>query len=181
MQNNDRRIDPLTKPWDRLPNYDIPGEIDAGWRCGYQGNNHYDSNGLSNYQNRTRDHVVTRPEGYVPYQSVVQPDGRYAYNPHRTQYPRTRNEEYDAGRTALLPAARQYEFMLNRSDNYVHRPGEVVTMGIDYDQMRTAPIRQPQQPMMDQYGRPVVQGPIHGSMGPPPLPHMYGSYYGGQR
>lgn len=57
--------------------------------------------------------------------------------------------------------------MMNRSDNFVHQAGEVVTMGINYDQMRTATVLPLQQSMLDQYGRPVLplgsvaaQGPL---------------------
>lgn len=164
-------------PWDLDPNYDVPRYRD-GWRLpqGY-----FSPDGMARNPAYGSGYVVTRPAGYAPYQSVVQPDGRYAYNPSQDQYPRTVGQERLSGRTTLHPASRQVESIVNRSNHYVHRPGEVVTMGIDYDQMRTAPIRQPQQPMMDQYGRPVVQGPARGSMGPPPLPHMYGGNRGGQR
>jgi hypothetical protein len=190
MDERPRRFDPATgqyvylQPWELqhiIPDYDIPESIAAGWRKGNEGRSYFGPDGMSRYQNRGREYIVTRPEGYVPYQSVVQPNGRYAYNPNQHQYPRTRSEELGSGGMALLPQARQYEFMVNRSDHYVHQPGEVVEMGINYDQMRTAPVPQPQQPIMDQYGRPVVQGPIYGSMGAPPLPHMYGGYGGGQR
>jgi hypothetical protein len=77
--------------------------------------------------------------------------------------------------------------MLNRSDHYMHQPGEEVVMGFDYSQMRTATIAQPQQPMLDQYGRPVLlpgSAATQGLMAPPPDPRYpaggYGSY-GGQR
>lgn len=30
--------------------------------------------------------ALIRPRDYVPFQSVFQPDGRYAYNPQGTQY-----------------------------------------------------------------------------------------------
>jgi hypothetical protein len=190
MDDRPYLLDPATgeyvylEPWELqhiIPNYDVPTDIPAGWRHGNEGRNYYAPDGMASYESRTGQHLVTRPEGYVPYQSVVQPDGRFAYNPNQDQYPRSRAQELRSGRRALLPQARQYEFMLNRSDHYVHQPGEVVEMGVDFGHMRTAPMPQPQQPMIDQYGRPVVQGPIHGSMGPPPLPHMYGGYGGGQR
>ena len=106
-----------------------------GWRIG---DRHYKSDGTR----RTRqgfdapaDFVVTRPDGYVPYQSVVQPDGRYAYDPNQDQYPRTSIQE----RQAYDHAIRQMEFALNRSDHYEHQPGEEVVMGFDYSQMRTMP------------------------------------------
>lgn len=118
--------------------YDIPDDIYSGWRIGSR---NYSRNG---HGLRGRDdYVVTRPEGYVPYQSVIQRDGRHAYNPNldrREQYPRTRDEEQNSGRMALLPQARQYEFALNRSDHYVHRPGQEVVMGIDQSQMRIQPM-----------------------------------------
>jgi hypothetical protein len=34
------------------------------------------------------------PDGYVLYQSVVQPDGRYAYDPDRVQYPKEQLMSY---------------------------------------------------------------------------------------
>lgn len=65
-------------------------------------------------------------------------------------------------------------------------------MGIYYDHMRTATITQHQQPMVDQYGRPVLQqqpaagqgsgqGYMQGAMGPPDPRDGYGGGYGGQR
>ena len=178
---------PELEPWDLqrlVPGYDIPSNINDGWRVG---NSYYGPDGLRAGGRRQGGHVVTRPEGYVPWQSVVQPDGRHAYDPNVApydQYPRTRDQELDIGRPSLLPQARQFEFMMNRSDNFVHQPGEVVTMGIDYDQMRTAA----PQPMVDQYGRPVLPPGFvapQGLMGPPPNPRNpaggYGGSYGGQR
>lgn len=123
----------------------------------------------------------------MPYQSVVQPDGRYAYNPNQDQYPRKRGQGLFSARTAFLPQARQFEFTMNRSDNFVHQPGEVVTMGINHDRMRTA-APPSQQPMLDHNGRPVLPpGSVaaQGSLGPPPNPRnpadRYGGGYGGQR
>jgi len=151
--------DQLTGQWlsrqnyQYLSNYDIPTSMAEGWKFD---RSYYGSDGMQRGQHRDGDYVVTRPHGYVPYQSVVQPYGRYAYNPNQDQYPRRRDEERASGRTALLPQVRQFEFTMNRSDNYVHRPGEVVTMGIDYDQMPTAVVPPPQQPMLDQYGRPTL-------------------------
>jgi len=180
---------------------DVPTNMFSGWRLG--GRSYFDANGIGHNQ-RTQDWVVTRPEGYVPYQSIVQPDGRHAYDPNafsRDQYPRTRHQEL--GRTALLPAARQYEFMLNRSDHYPHQPGEAVEMGLNYNQMRTQPWPAnpiapsgsgyigAQQPMLDQYGRSMLlqgsavmqaplQGPMQGPMmGPPPDPRYPPGGYGG--
>ena len=156
-------LEPRDLQW-AIPGYDIPTNMPAGWRSN---GSYYTPEGLWNHRSRQGDYIVTRPEGYVPYQSVVQPDGRHAYDPNEAsweRYPRTRAEELESGRTALLPQARQFEFMLNRSDNYVHRPGEKVEMGINYDQMRTAP---------------------QGLMGPPPNPRNpsggYGGSHGGQR
>jgi hypothetical protein len=189
----DQRIDPATgryyslPPWELqylIPNYDVRTNIRNGWRVD-PGNIYYSSDGMARHRYRENDYIVTRPEGYVPYQSVVQPDGRYAYNPDQHQYPYTRDQELDAGGIALLPQARQFEFMLNRNNHYPHRPGEAVEMGIDYSQMRTAATQPPQQATLDQYGRPVLlPGPAatQGSMGPPPNPAGgYGGDYGGQR
>ena len=146
----------------------------------------YQSDGIRRGGLSPDDYVVTRPGGYVPYQSVIQPDGRYAYDPNQDQYPRMTYHELMSGRTAFLPQARQFEFMMSRSDKHVHRPGEMVEMGINYDQMRTA--ASPQQPMLDQYGRPVLQPGFaapQGLMGPTPRPGNpaggYGGSYGGQR
>lgn len=85
------------------------------------------------------DDVVTRPAGYVPYQSVVQPDGRYAYNPAQ-DYPRTVDEEMALGRRAQTTAERRQEFMRHRSDLYPHLGGEQVRMVVDYSRMRTQPM-----------------------------------------
>lgn len=147
-----------------IPNYDVPDKIRDGWRMPSA---YYSAEGMS--RTHPGDYIVTRPEGYVPYQSVVQPDGRYAYNPDHRQYPRKQGQELRPGRNALHPASRQIEFIVNRGNHYPHQPGEEVRMGINYDQMRTATIPQPQQPMVDQYGRPMVQG------------YGYGGSYGGQR
>jgi hypothetical protein len=104
---------------------------------------YYTSDGMARSRQSTNDYIVTRPEGYMRYQSAVQPDSRYAYNPDHRQYPVSRGQKLRPGRNALHPTSRQVEFIVNRSDHYVHQPGEVVEMGINYDQMRTTPIRQP--------------------------------------
>lgn len=64
---------------------DVPDRIGAGWRIGA---NHYTPGGLSRRNPQSGGYIATRPEGYTPYQSVEQPDGRYAYDPNRVQYPR---------------------------------------------------------------------------------------------
>ena len=156
----------------------------AGWRLG---NRSYSQQGSGVMpRGGVADYVVTRPEGYVPYQSVVQPDGRYAYNANQDRYPQTQNFEQRAGRQALSPTARQTEFLLNRWDNYVHWPDEAVEMGINYSQMRTQPMPDAAFPPpnvdgprvgLDQRGRLIyspMQGPLRDSrdvMAPPPLPY----------
>lgn len=106
-----------------------------------------------------------------------------AYDPDRIQYPRRAVDELREGYRAYDHATRQFEFMMNRSDNFVHQPGEVVTMGINYDQMRTATVLPLQQPMLDQYGRPVL---LLGSvaeqirLGSPPDARYAAGGYGGQ-
>jgi hypothetical protein len=157
---------------------DVPSRMLDGWRIG---DRHYKSDGTR----RTRhgfdaaaDFVVTRPDGYVPYQSVVQPDGRYAYDPHQ-EYPERSIDELREGRLASDHGIRQTEFALNRSGHYMHHPGEEVVMGFDYSQMRTHP------------GHPVLLpglAAVQGCMGPPPDPRYpaggyggYGGYHGGWR
>jgi hypothetical protein len=129
--------------------------------------------------NRSANDVFTRPVGYSPYQSVVQDDGRHAFNPSRDQYPQS---SYEGNVTrALDPAARRQEFNQNRSDYYVHLPGEQVVMGIDESRMQPmpaaaflppnvnpppGPVQQPaQQPMPQYVQRPIsqsVQQPMRG-------------------
>lgn len=162
---------------------DIPSRVLDGWKIGTR---HY----ASDTTRRTKDgfpapndYLVTRPDGYVPYQSVVQPDGRYAYDPNRVQYAQRAVDEIREGYRVYDHATQQFEFMMNRSDNFVHQPGEVVTMGINYDQMRTAVVLPPQQPMLDQYGRPVLPSGSMVAQGPSgaPLDARYATGgYGGQ-
>jgi hypothetical protein len=67
-----------------LEEYDDPAvDMVEGWRLGGK---YYRSDGTRRVRG-SGDFVVTRPRGYVPYQSVVQPDGRYAYDPNQDQYP----------------------------------------------------------------------------------------------
>jgi hypothetical protein len=185
-----RRIDRRTAEYHNLralqvdTNDDVPDRIVAGWRIG---GSYYTPEGFLRGTRGSAEYIVTRPEGYTPYQSVVQPDGRYAYDPNQVQYPRRSYEEVNHDRAALHPSARQVEFIANRSDHYVHRPDQAVRMGIDYDQIRTQPapagaLLPPgsghmgvQQPMLDQYGRPVLQGPS------PDPRHGYGGSHSGQR
>ena len=155
---------------------DVPDRIPAGWRIG---RNYYTPGGFPRNYPQSGNYIVTRPEGYTPYQSVEQSDGRYAYDPNRVQYPRRSQDELNSGRAALHPATRQVEFIVNRSNHYPHQPGEQVRMGIDSSQMRTAAVQPPQQAMLNQYGRPVLPQPVQGAMGPPQGPRYPAGGYGG--
>lgn len=39
--------------------------------------------------------MKTRPDGYFPFQSILEPDGRHAYNPRAPQYPQFRSGSYE--------------------------------------------------------------------------------------
>lgn len=92
---------PNLEPWDLqrlVPDNDVPSNMGEGWKLGRIS---YQSDGIRRGGISPDDYVVTRPGGYVPYQSVVQPAGRYAYDPNQDQYPRTMGQELISGRTAV--------------------------------------------------------------------------------
>jgi hypothetical protein len=102
--------------------------------------------------------VVTRPPGYVPYQSVFSPFGDHAYQPGARQYPQLRQDEIASGRMAETPrdrfrAQQSWPPILTQNLN---RSVEMRVEGIDY---RSAP-----QPVQQ---RPVPTGHY---MPPPPRP-----------
>jgi hypothetical protein len=78
--------------------------------------------------------VVTRPSGYVPYQSVFSLSGEHAYNPGARQYPQTRYDEVTSGRIAETPTDRlraQQAWAPGLVQN-PNRPVEMRVAGIDY-------------------------------------------------
>jgi hypothetical protein len=102
--------------------------------------------------------VVTRPPGYVPYQSGFNPFGDHAYQPGARQYPQLRSDEIASGRMAETTTDRHraqqtWPPLLTQNPN---RTVEMRVEGIDY---RSAP-----QPMQQ---RPVPTGHY---MRPPPRP-----------
>jgi hypothetical protein len=61
-------------------NYDVLDRIAAGWRLR---GTYYTPGGMVRGPRGEGNHIVTRLDGYTPCQSVVQPDGRYAYGPNQ--------------------------------------------------------------------------------------------------
>lgn len=72
----------------------------SGWRV--DGTNYWDSGTRAARSNN----VVTRAQGYIPYQSIYEPDGRHAYNPAARQYPQVNYDERQAGLIAETPTDR---------------------------------------------------------------------------
>lgn len=75
---------------------------DEGWRINDW---HYPPGGKS-LNGQLASSVVPRAWGYVPYQSMFDPDGRHAYDPSAVQYPRMRRNERAEGRVAETPDQR---------------------------------------------------------------------------
>jgi hypothetical protein len=78
--------------------------------------------------------VVTRPPGYVPYQSGFSPFGDHAYQPGARQYPQLRQDEIASGRMAETPrdrftAQQSWPPVLAQNPN---RSVEMRVEGIDY-------------------------------------------------
>jgi hypothetical protein len=99
--------------------------------------------------------VLRRPHNYVPYQSMFQPDGRYAYSPNAPQYPQI--DLYMRGSprdTSRLPSTT------------AHARDTDVPMGLHYDRMRYA--------NCNGYGAGFGTGAAAGAGGT-------GGYEGGQR
>jgi hypothetical protein len=69
--------------------------------------------------------VVTRPSGYVPYQSMFEPDGRHAYDPAGRRYPQLRSAETGSGRRAETPLDRYTAFEALRPDRRWAPPTDV--------------------------------------------------------
>jgi hypothetical protein len=72
----------LTERQDAFPE-DDERPLGPGWRI--NGLDYPESEGLT--RRALANEVVPRPSGYIPFQSIFEPDGRHAYNPAGRQYP----------------------------------------------------------------------------------------------
>jgi hypothetical protein len=159
------------------------GEMLAGWTiAGVQ----YPEIGAFSDRSRPAraNQVVTRPAGYVPYQSVFSPFGDHAYNPGARQYPQLWYDEVASGRIAETPTDR---FVAQQAwpPQLTHDPNIPVEMrvaGIDY---RDAPPYRDPLPWRPAPRTPPV--PTGYGMPPPPRPaamqnqYPYGTVPGGNR
>lgn len=82
---------------------------------------------------QTDDGIVTRPYGYVPYQSMFDPDGRHAYDRSATQYPRMRRDEQAMGRVAETPDERALAYNVLRPSRRFCFKNDTKPLAIDYD------------------------------------------------
>jgi hypothetical protein len=63
------------------------------------------------------NNIVPRPTGYVPFQSMYEPDGRHAYDPRGRQYPQTVTAETNWGLRTETPLERSQAYELVRPDS----------------------------------------------------------------
>lgn len=95
---------------DREIYHDGPTGLRPGWTVDGVEYLETQSNGT---WSRSND-IVTRAHGYVPYQSILERDGRHAYNPDARQYPRNRWSEIGSRRIAETPADRHNAWVRSR-------------------------------------------------------------------
>lgn len=110
---------------------DVPKDDLPGWRLPTP-SAYLDRDGRSS-------RIVTRPSDYVPYQSIVQPDGRHAYDPAARQYPQPFREERRSGRVAHRAADRQNLWNSIRPNPMYHPPGATIELPYRDDPLNMPP------------------------------------------
>lgn len=155
-----------------------PLNLDEGWRV-----DEYDYPPVgqaANANGRSVNDVCTRPAGYVPFQSMNQPDVRHGYNP-ADRYPRLSNDERDLGRRAETWEDRRF---INTTPATMRQPQTVpLEVGpfragghVEHVQRREAllPVRRDHAParMIDARAHPFLPGsPSPGPLVPMPPPN----------
>lgn len=91
---------------------------------------HYPPGGKS-LNGQLTSSIVPRAAGYVPYQSMFDPDGHHAYDRSAVQYPRMRRNERADGRVAETPYERTLAYQEMRPRG--HEINEIKPLGIYSD------------------------------------------------